>query len=73
MYDETDFLWYVDAARDAQEGKTQPQGIKLSEIRPIEVESPQERGLGTDSGEKPKDEAANVPYKKKQKLYINKQ
>ena len=26
---------------DAQEGKTQPQGSKLSEIRPIEVDTPQ--------------------------------
>jgi len=34
----------------------------LCEIRPIVVESPQERGLATDSGEKLKDEAINVPY-----------
>ena len=41
------------------------------EIRPIAVESPQTakggRGLATNSGEKPKDEDKNVPYKKRKK------
>ena len=37
-----------------------------AQIRPIVEESPQNdeggRGLGTESGETPKDEASNVPY-----------
>ena len=61
------------------EGQPQPQGTKLSEIRPIVVDTPQNaffnsfipyctskggRGVATESGEKLEDEAVNVPYKK---------
>ena len=44
-------------AQGCGEGKHQRQGTMPCEIRPIVVESPQERGLGTDSGEKLKNEA----------------
>ena len=51
-------------AQGCGEGKNQRQRTMPCEIRPIVMESPQERGLGMESGDKPKDEDKNVPYKK---------
>ena len=48
--------YYGLEAQGREEGKHERQRTMPCEIRPIVVESPQERGLGTDSGETPKDE-----------------
>ena len=55
---------------DAWEGKDQRRRTMPCEIRPIVAKSPQERGLAAESGDTPKAEASNVPYKNKQNTNI---
>ena len=56
-------------AQDVGKEKTNDAEPCHAQIRPIAEESPQTakggRGLATESGDPPKAEAANVPYKRK--------